>query len=112
MRWTPDRDAARDNGWSRMQGMTPSVVIFDEVQMLTTGMQAAGQALASFAAAISGGFTLSVFSPDMPAAHRAHAIYYPRQHIRCADCHPAANPRPLAINGAAYRRRQKARRRR
>jgi hypothetical protein len=112
MRWTPDRDAARDNGWSRMQGMTPSVVIFDEVAMFTAGMQAAGQALASFAAAISRGFALSVLSPDMAAAHRAHAIYWPRQHVRCSDCHPIAHPRPLVINGAQYRRRQKARKRR
>jgi hypothetical protein len=83
------------------------------VAAFTDAMQAAGQTLlASFGAAISGSFALSVLQPNMAAAHRAHAIYYPRQHIRCGDCHPIANPRPLAINGPAYRRRQKARRRR
>jgi hypothetical protein len=111
MRWTPG-GASRADKWIGLQGMTPSLVIFDEMTTFTTGIQAAGQALASFGAAITGGFALSVFQPDMAAVHRAHAIYWPRQHIRCGDCHPLANPRPLAISGAAYRRRQKARRRR
>lgn len=31
---------------------------------------------------------------------------------RCRRCNPAGNPLPLAVNGADYRRRQQARRRR
>jgi len=30
---------------------------------------------------------------------------------RCAICHPRANPKPLCIDGAAYRRRTKGRKR-
>lgn len=45
-------------------------------------------------------------------AHEAHKIQYPRQHVRCYRCNPAGNPRALAVSGVAYRRRQKARKRR
>jgi len=31
--------------------------------------------------------------------------------VRCATCHPRANPKPLCIDGAAYRRRTKGRKR-
>lgn len=31
---------------------------------------------------------------------------------RCSTCHPLANPRPLSINGAAYRARSRRRSRR
>lgn len=111
MRWTPD-ETARDDGWSQMQGMTPSLVIFDEcAAAFSTTMQAAGQALRT----LVGGFQLfteALGAVEFPPSHIACAILRPRQHVRCHDCNPIANPRPLAINGAAYRRRQKARRRR
>lgn len=48
--------------------------------------------------------------PFTRLAHSAHAIQYPRQHIRCSRCNPAGNPKPLAVSGTAYRRRQRNRR--
>lgn len=140
MRWTPDADARGEDRASRMQGMTPSLVIYDEVAMTmyTAAVQRQIDALAAaLSAHLPGGMRFEwvsstpddpettqmwtaprtgwyqfVHQPDMAAGHRAHAIYWPLQHIRCHDCHPIANPRPLAINGDAYRHRQKARRRR
>lgn len=44
--------------------------------------------------------------------HHLWAAFFPRQHRRCHCCNLAGNPRPLAINGAAYHRRQRARNRR
>jgi hypothetical protein len=44
--------------------------------------------------------------------HIVHAAQYPRAHIRCATCHPIANPGPLCINGHEYHRRQRNRRKR
>lgn len=45
-------------------------------------------------------------------AHVVQMAYYPGPHRRCPRCHPAGNPGPLAISGADYRRRQRARRKR
>ena len=45
--------------------------------------------------------------------HALHKEQHPRWHRRrCRRCNPAAWPKPLAINGPAYHRRQLARRRR
>lgn len=122
MRWQPDRavcdgtgytrgGASRTEGRIRLQGMTASLVIYDEVTTFTTGMQAAGQAFQALARGFQSlsGVQLTVTGT---ISHNIHRIYWPRQHIRCTECHPDANPRPLAINGAQYRRKQKARRRR
>ena len=50
--------------------------------------------------------------PVRQMAHAVDAGRYPRRHIRCHQCRPIANPKPLAVSGARYHRRQKARRRR
>jgi hypothetical protein len=33
--------------------------------------------------------------PFRKMAHAGHASRHPRQHIRCRECNPAANPKPL-----------------
>lgn len=44
-------------------------------------------------------------------AKRAH-MREPGSHGHCRTCHPEQAPRPLAVNGHEYRRRQRARQRR
>lgn len=146
MRWTPDKAVITGDGYTcgGMQGMTPSLVIYDEIAgfgaVIQRQMDAVATALnASLRSVLPDGMRFEwvsstpddpgreepeawtaprtgwyslVRQPDMRAGHRIHAIYWPRHHIRCHDCHPIANPQPLVINGAQYRRRQKARRRR
>lgn len=48
------------------------------------------------------------------AEHTIDAWRQPRGHRRCPSCHPEMAPRPLAVNGDDYRRRQlnRAKRRR
>jgi len=55
----------------------------------------------------------------LPAAERAarqvhdlSAALAPAEHRRCLTCHPSRKPKPLAVNGHEYHRRQMARRRR
>jgi hypothetical protein len=45
-----------------------------------------------------------LFGEDSDELHGFDAAWHPRDHIRCHRCHPAANPRPLPINGHEYRR--------
>jgi len=41
-----------------------------------------------------------------------HAVAHMQEKpARCPRCHPRANPKPLCIDGAAYRRRTKGRKR-
>jgi hypothetical protein len=44
--------------------------------------------------------------------HDVHRFFFPKQHGRCWTCHPARKPKPLAVDGRQYHRRQMARRRR
>lgn len=127
MRWQPDRAACDGTGYTRggasrtegrigLQGMTASLVIYDEVTTFTAAvgdagnayLQAVGPAVRSFV----GAFQSVTEAIVVKIGHDFHRAYYPRQHVRCRECHPIANPRPLAISGAKYRRKQKARRRR
>ena len=44
--------------------------------------------------------------------HDVHLVLFPRKHKRCVTCHPRLKPKPLAVDGHEYRRRQLARRKR
>jgi hypothetical protein len=44
--------------------------------------------------------------------HALSAALMPREHRRCVTCHPGRKPKPLAVNGHEYRRRQLNRRKR
>lgn len=44
--------------------------------------------------------------------HDLSRLLFPRQHRRCWTCHPSRKPKPLAVDGHAYQRRLKARRKR
>jgi hypothetical protein len=44
--------------------------------------------------------------------HDLDRFCYPRKHRHCHTCHPEQAPRPLAVNGHEYHRRQQARQRR
>jgi hypothetical protein len=46
------------------------------------------------------------------AIHDHHAAAFPKFHRHCPTCHPEMAPRPLAVNGREYHRRQRARTRR
>lgn len=46
------------------------------------------------------------------AIHNIDWWMHPERHHRCDTCHPEMTPRPLAINGHEYHRRQRARTRR
>ena len=46
------------------------------------------------------GLTIATMRPERRRKHK----------IRCSTCSPRANPKPLAIDGHAYRRRTKRRR--
>ena len=44
--------------------------------------------------------------------HAVSAALYPARHRRCLTCHPERKPKPLAVDGHEYHRRQRARQRR
>lgn len=44
--------------------------------------------------------------------HDLSAALFPRRHRKCLTCHPGRKPKPLAVDGREYRRRQRARTRR
>lgn len=44
--------------------------------------------------------------------HDVHRLFFPKRHGRCWTCHPWRKPKPLAVDGHAYQRRLKARRKR
>jgi hypothetical protein len=69
-----------------------------------------GQFQAAMRQALAGVYRFAQVFNDM--GHNLHAQTHPAKHRRCARCHPRAFPKPLAIDGHAYRRRQRARRRR
>lgn len=48
----------------------------------------------------------------MAKARRPYPGWSPRPASRCSDCNPAGNPEPLAVDGRAYQRRIRNRRRR
>jgi hypothetical protein len=45
-------------------------------------------------------------------SHGVHRALFPGEHRRCWTCRPALKPKPLAVDGHAYQRRLRARRRR
>ena len=74
---------------------------------ITQMARAAAEAMRPLGAALK-----SLSEAFARSGHVVHAAQYPREHIRCATCHPMANPGPLCINGREYHRRQRARKRR
>ena len=69
------------------------------------GMQMLGEAMAAALTPVLRSMTV--------AFHDLGAALEPRRHRgRCRSCNPRGNPRPLAVNGHEYRRRQKNRQRR
>lgn len=108
--WEHGPDAARwqadGDGPDQLADTVPlvsapvSVSIRIDVAPFLEQMAKVGEALAAFG------------RPFVLMAHRMEARRGPRQHIRCRTCNPAGNPLPLAVSGADYRRRQRARRRR
>ena len=68
------------------------------------GMQMIGEALAEA--------LTPILRAAAVAAHDFHAAWRPRGHRRCVTCHPGRKPKPLAVNGHEYRRRQLARQKR
>lgn len=79
-----------------------------DIEPFMEGLKRASEAIArAFLPACT-----AAVEPFTRLAHEAHKIQYPRQHVRCYRCNPAGNPRALAVSGVAYRRRQKARKRR
>ena len=118
MRWVPDRVICDGGqplriGWHQpgsITVLTPTVIAVDDATA------AAFTALAQRFQAL-GRATVDMWEPAAKAiADLAHAIdrgINPGLHNRwCARCRPLANPRPLCIDGAEYRRRQRNRRKR
>lgn len=102
MRWSPDPERVAPDP------ALPMVFVDFDLGPLVRGFQQMSEALAR---AVIPAFHAAI-EPVRQMAHAVDAGWYPRQHIRCHQCHPMANPKPLAVNGAQYRRRQKARKRR
>jgi hypothetical protein len=44
--------------------------------------------------------------------HDLHRVFFPKRHGRCWTCHPRRKPKPLAVDGHAYQRRLRNRRKR
>lgn len=44
--------------------------------------------------------------------HDVHRAFFPKRHQRCWTCHPSRKPKPLAVDGGAYQRRLRSRRKR
>jgi hypothetical protein len=94
-----------------MQGMHPTLVIYDEVADFGRSMQAFAAAMNPVIRQWAEGFR-KISAVMSPLAH-AFAGPYDRKHrARCRYCTPDANQGPLCIDGHEYRRRQRARRRR
>jgi hypothetical protein len=102
----PD-DLAEETG---MQGYHPTLVIIDEIADWDRAAAGVLAMYETFAAAMRKcGDAILEFARAM---HPIAAALDPKSHRRCRLCFPHANPAPLAIDGHAYHRRQKARRRR
>lgn len=69
------------------------------------------QALADFGRIVADAFR-PLFDYLARMAHGIHRMLFPSRHRRCWTCHPERKPKPLAVNGNEYQRRQRARRRR
>jgi hypothetical protein len=70
-----------------------------------------GRALADFGRAVAEAFR-PVVEWAAKTIHDVHRTLFPRKHRRCVRCHPKLKPKPLAVDGHAYRRRQRNRVRR
>jgi len=55
---------------------------------------------------------MPVMVKSMRDAYRKMRGWYPRPASRCDECNPRGNPEPLAVDGRAYQRRLRNRRRR
>ena len=105
MRWTPEPEPdpeGRDAGPAVLTQVTVDVSGFVD------GLRQVCEAIARFGAACAKGMRL----PDLLAALCTGRHERSRDRARCPKCNPAGNPRPLAVNGHEYRRRQLNRRRR
>lgn len=69
------------------------------------------QPLADFGRTIADMFR-PLFEWVAKMAHDAHRAFFPDRHGRCLRCHPERKPKPLAVDGNEYRRRQRARQKR
>lgn len=115
--WESAPDAARWHTQGGPDGLQPTPG--EQLARITDGMIAWGNAYLAAMTPVVRAFTEAVkpimqvhFDAVAGIGHTAHRIYDPRQHRRCHRCNPAGNPRPLAINGAGYRRRQRNRKKR
>jgi len=105
MRWLPEhKREPRAEGGERAS-MPPAAVT---VSMDTEEF---ARALNEFAEAMTRVFR-PVIEDTVKAFHGLGAAFFPSQHRRCLTCHPSQRPKPLAVNGHEYHRRQMARRRR
>jgi hypothetical protein len=84
------------------------------LEQVGRAVRAFGEALQPLARAYMGamGDIGKIVGALAPVAHAIDAGRRPRQHIRCRECHPFANPSPLPVNGREYHRRQRRRSRR
>jgi hypothetical protein len=79
----------------------------DEILKAFAGVGAnLGRAFAAFSTAMN-----RSLEPMRRNVHALTARRHPKAHVRCHQCHPCANPKPLAVDGREYTRRRKSRRR-
>lgn len=105
MRWRPEPEApeAREDHADDGAAVLASI----DLSGFMEAMREAGEALLRFGTTVWK--ALGQFLPLAPCV-----IGHERQRdrARCRRCNPKGNPRPLAVNGHEYTKRQRARRRR
>lgn len=82
-----------------------------ERQLAGSDMTVFARSENEFAAAVSRAFK-PVLDYVARLLHDVHRVFFPKRHGRCWTCHPWRKPKPLAVDGHAYQRRMRARRRR
>lgn len=97
--------------WAHWFPARPQVTITVDTARLAAQLGHLGRAVAEAMRPLGAAFK-SITEAFAGSGHTVHAAQYPRDHIRCATCHPIASQGPLCIDGREYSRRQRARRRR
>lgn len=107
--WAVDEDESPVGMWGHSQPVTVTFTA-DMTRFVEAFARLAEQterSMRTLAAAVK-----QAWEPTRRNVHLLHAQVHPKDHIRCRECNPCANPPPLKVNGAEYHRRRTSRSRR
>ena len=109
MRWTPEPSTNRQ-ATGRVRILLDAAAFIGDMRRVGEQLQRQAVAMNRAAAKIGGRLSKSL-KPTSATAHQMVGHSDRLTRVRCRTCNPRGNP-PPSPHGAAYRRRQRARRRR